>query len=257
MTLHRAPSNISKVVKFVRIWGSYNITSGYWRWSPGPKDVSDVELWHGSPPYKFKYTNYQLHRIKTWIQHLQTYMQRKHEKATSAQGPSKRRAHIRQYIWFPSAPKARWSASCSCQSPQSGRQNFRPQRHPNTSRGTFGFCLERVPCVPTCMAEELAIKCPCGNQISKFIARADRDKLVFVVPQAELRTKHHVWVTHIQQMDGRMDDCMLWFFMIQTSKLNVSVINVYAHAHVLFYLHVGKHWRISTYISTVYHSLSI
>lgn len=172
MTLHRAPSNISKVVKFVRIWGSYNITSGYWRWSPGPKDVSDVELWHGSPPYKFKYTNYQLHRIKTWIQHLQTYMQRKHEKATSAQGPSKRRAHIRQYIWFPSAPKARWSASCSCQSPQSGRQNFRPQRHPNTSRGTFGFCLERVPCVPTCMAEELAIKCPCGNQISKFIGKS-------------------------------------------------------------------------------------
>ena len=31
------------------VWESYNITSGYWRWSPKRKDVSDVQFQHYSP----------------------------------------------------------------------------------------------------------------------------------------------------------------------------------------------------------------
>jgi hypothetical protein len=68
--------------------------------------------------------------------------QRKHQKTTSAPGPSKRHAHTPQYTWSPSAPKAKWSASGCCQSPRPGRQSFTnegPQRHPSTSKALLGF----------------------------------------------------------------------------------------------------------------------
>ena len=78
--------------------------------------------------------------------------QRKHQKATSAPGPSKRRAHIPQYTWSPSALKAKWSARGCCQWPRPGRQNFTnvgPQWHLNTPKAPLGFVWS------VCMAFEL------------------------------------------------------------------------------------------------------
>ena len=78
--------------------------------------------------------------------------QRKHQKATSAPGPSNRRAHIPQYTWSPSALKVEWSARGCCQWPRPGRQNFTnvgPQWHLNTPKAPLGFVWS------VCMAFEL------------------------------------------------------------------------------------------------------
>lgn len=136
--LFQQVSNLSELAK----WETLQHHLWDWRWSPRPKHVNDVELWLGSPLLKFIIV-YQYHIFKAWKNIYCYYMKRKHEKPTSAQGPSERRAHSLLSFGSPSAPEARWNANRFCPWPRPEWRIF--TKSPTGTKyfnSTFGFHME-------------------------------------------------------------------------------------------------------------------